>query len=85
LILLVVSICYSIFFYFSCQQKFGDIAILRYNQAAMEKSYIKLKKLSEKNGDIEFQAEVPVELLTEYSLAALAELAEILRSRVPQG
>jgi len=44
----------------------------------MEKSYTKLKKLSEKNGDIEFQAEVPVELLEEYSLAALAELAEFL-------
>jgi len=42
----------------------------------MEKSYTKLKKLSEKNGDIEFQAEVPVELLEEYSLAALAQLAE---------
>lgn len=42
----------------------------------MDKSYTKLKKLSEKNGDIEFQAEVPVELLEEYSLAALAELAE---------
>jgi FKBP-type peptidyl-prolyl cis-trans isomerase (trigger factor) len=42
----------------------------------MEKSYTKLKKLSEKNGDIEFQAEVPVELLEEYSLAALAEMAQ---------
>ncbi len=42
----------------------------------MEKSYTKLKKLSEKNGDVEFQAEVPVELLEEYSLAALVELAE---------
>jgi FKBP-type peptidyl-prolyl cis-trans isomerase (trigger factor) len=42
----------------------------------MPKSYTKLKKLSDKNGDIEFQAEVPVELLEEYSLAALAELAE---------
>jgi len=42
----------------------------------MEKSYTKLKKLSEKNGDVEFQAEVPVELLEEYSLMALAELAE---------
>ena len=42
----------------------------------METSYTKLKKLSEKNGDIEFQAEVPVELLEEYSLAALAELAQ---------
>ena len=42
----------------------------------MEKSYTKLKKLSEKNGDVEFQAEVPVELLEEYSLSALAELAE---------
>jgi len=56
----------------------------------MEKSYIKLKKLSEKNGDIEFQAEVPVELLTEYSLAALAELAEdfalpgFRKGKVPQ-
>ena len=49
---------------------------MRYNQAAMEKSYTKLKKLSEKNGDVEFQAEVPTELLEEYSLAALAELAE---------
>jgi FKBP-type peptidyl-prolyl cis-trans isomerase (trigger factor) len=42
----------------------------------METSYTKLKKLSEKNGDIEFQAEVPEELLEEYSLAALAELAQ---------
>jgi FKBP-type peptidyl-prolyl cis-trans isomerase (trigger factor) len=42
----------------------------------MPKSYTKLKKLSDKNGDIEFQAEVPVELLEEYTLAALAELAE---------
>jgi hypothetical protein len=41
-----------------------------------EKSYTKLKKLSEKNGDVEFSAEVPVELLEEYSLAALAEIAE---------
>ena len=56
----------------------------------MEKSYTKLKKLSEKNGDIEFQAEVPVELLDEYSLAALAELAEdfalpgFRKGKVPQ-
>jgi FKBP-type peptidyl-prolyl cis-trans isomerase (trigger factor) len=56
----------------------------------MEKSYTKLKKLSEKNGDIEFQAEVPVELLEEYSLAALAELAEdfalpgFRKGKVPQ-
>jgi FKBP-type peptidyl-prolyl cis-trans isomerase (trigger factor) len=42
----------------------------------MEQSYTKLRKLSEKNGDIEFQAEVPVELLEQYVLAALAELAE---------
>jgi FKBP-type peptidyl-prolyl cis-trans isomerase (trigger factor) len=42
----------------------------------MEKSYTKLKKLSEKNGDIEFRAEVPVELLEEYTMAALAELAQ---------
>jgi FKBP-type peptidyl-prolyl cis-trans isomerase (trigger factor) len=46
--------------------------------------------LSEKNGDIEFQAEVPVELLEEYSLAALAELAEdfalpgFRKGKVPQ-
>jgi len=63
---------------------------VRYNQAAMEKSYTKLKKLSEKNGDIEFQAEVPVELLEEYSLAALTELAEdfalpgFRKGKVPQ-
>jgi FKBP-type peptidyl-prolyl cis-trans isomerase (trigger factor) len=56
----------------------------------MEKSYTKLKKLSEKNGDIEFQAEVPVELLEEYSLAALAALAEdfalpgFRKGKVPQ-
>ena len=56
----------------------------------MEKSYTKLKKLSEKNGDIEFQAEVPVELLEEYSLAALTELAEdfalpgFRKGKVPQ-
>ena len=56
----------------------------------MEKSYTKLKKLSEKNGDIEFQAEVPVALLDEYSLAALAELAEdfalpgFRKGKVPQ-
>jgi FKBP-type peptidyl-prolyl cis-trans isomerase (trigger factor) len=54
------------------------------------KAYTKLKKLSEKNGDIEFQAEVPVELLEEYSLAALAELAEdfalpgFRKGKVPQ-
>jgi FKBP-type peptidyl-prolyl cis-trans isomerase (trigger factor) len=56
----------------------------------MEKSYTKLKKLSEKNGDIEFRAEVPVELLEEYSLAALAALAEdfalpgFRKGKVPQ-
>ncbi len=56
----------------------------------MEKSYTKLKKLSEKNGDIEFQAEVPVALLDKYSLAALAELAEdfalpgFRKGKVPQ-
>jgi FKBP-type peptidyl-prolyl cis-trans isomerase (trigger factor) len=42
----------------------------------MARSYTKLKKVSEKNGDIEFQAEVPVDLLEEYSLAALTALAE---------
>lgn len=56
----------------------------------METSYTKLKKLSEKNGDIEFQAEIPVELLEEYSLAALAELAQdfslpgFRKGKVPQ-
>ena len=42
----------------------------------MERSYTKLKKVSDKNGGVEFQAEIPVELLEEYSLAALAALAE---------
>ncbi|HUC01780.1 MAG TPA: trigger factor [Candidatus Paceibacterota bacterium] len=56
----------------------------------MERSYIKLKKLEEKNGDIEFRAEVPVELLEEYTMAALAELAEnfslpgFRKGKVPQ-
>ena len=69
---------------------FGKTSRLRYNQATMEKSYTKLKRLSEKNGGIEFQAEVPVELLEEYSLAALAELAEdfalpgFRKGKVPQ-
>lgn len=55
-----------------------------------QRPYEKLKKLSEKNGDIEFRAEVPVELLDEYSLAALAELAEdfalpgFRKGKVPQ-
>ncbi len=42
----------------------------------MEKTYTKLKKLSNKNGDIEFQAEVPVEILDAGVLAALAGIAE---------
>lgn len=42
----------------------------------MEKSYTKLKKLSNKNGDIEFEAEVPVEILDTHVMAALAEVAE---------
>jgi FKBP-type peptidyl-prolyl cis-trans isomerase (trigger factor) len=42
----------------------------------MEKTYTKLKKLSEKNGNIEFQAEVPVELLEHHVLTALAEVAQ---------
>ncbi|HEY5220543.1 MAG TPA: trigger factor [Candidatus Paceibacterota bacterium] len=56
----------------------------------MERSYTKLKKLSEKNGDIEFQAEVPIELLEEYTLTALAGLAEdfalpgFRKGKVPQ-
>lgn len=45
-------------------------------ETTQEKAYAKLKKLSEKNGDIEFQAEIPVALLEEYTLAALAALAE---------
>jgi FKBP-type peptidyl-prolyl cis-trans isomerase (trigger factor) len=55
-----------------------------------QRSYTRLKKLSEKNGDIEFQAEVPVGLLEEYSLTALAELAEnfalpgFRKGKVPQ-
>jgi len=56
----------------------------------MEQSYIKLKKLSEKNGDVEFQAEVPVALLEKYSLAALADLTQdfslpgFRKGKVPQ-
>lgn len=42
----------------------------------MEKSYTKLKKLSNKNSDIEFQAEIPVEALDTYIVAALADIAE---------
>ncbi len=45
-------------------------------ETTQEKAYAKLKKISEKNGDIEFQAEVPVALLEEYTLAALAEMAQ---------
>ena len=67
----------------------GNIASVRYNQAHGKIIY-KIKKLSEKNGDIEFSAEVPVELLEEYSLAALAKLAEdfalpgFRKGKVPQ-
>lgn len=56
----------------------------------MERSYTKLKKVGEKNGDIEFRAEVPPELLEEYTVAALAELAEdfslpgFRKGKVPQ-
>jgi FKBP-type peptidyl-prolyl cis-trans isomerase (trigger factor) len=42
----------------------------------MEKSYTKLKKIGNKNGEAEFQAEVPVEILDMHTAAALAELAE---------
>lgn len=41
----------------------------------MEKSYEKLKKLSNKNGDIEFQAEIPVELIEDEMMEALADIA----------
>lgn len=57
---------------------------------AEKRTYTKLKKLSDKNGDIEFRAEVPAELLEAYSLAALVELAEdftlpgFRKGKVPQ-
>lgn len=41
----------------------------------MEKSYINLKKLSNKNGDIEFRAEIPVELTEDQMMEALADIA----------
>lgn len=41
----------------------------------MPKTYEKLKKVSNKNGDIEFQAEIPVNILDEASLGVLADLA----------
>jgi FKBP-type peptidyl-prolyl cis-trans isomerase (trigger factor) len=42
----------------------------------MEKSYAKLKKLSEKNGTVEFQAEIPLEVINQKSEEALAEAAQ---------
>ena len=41
----------------------------------MEKSYGKLKKLSNKNGDIEFQAEVPVDVIEDEMMEVLADVA----------
>jgi FKBP-type peptidyl-prolyl cis-trans isomerase (trigger factor) len=41
----------------------------------MEKSYVNLKKLSNKNGDIEFQAEVPIELIEDQMMEVLADIA----------
>jgi FKBP-type peptidyl-prolyl cis-trans isomerase (trigger factor) len=42
----------------------------------MEKIYTKLKKLSSKNSDIEFQADIPVDVIEEYVMHSLAEIAE---------
>jgi FKBP-type peptidyl-prolyl cis-trans isomerase (trigger factor) len=41
----------------------------------MEKSYTNLKKIAEKNGEIEFEAEVPVAILDEYIKEELARAA----------
>jgi FKBP-type peptidyl-prolyl cis-trans isomerase (trigger factor) len=41
-----------------------------------ETTYTHLKKLSSKNGDIEYQAEVPAELVEQYVLQSLAAAAE---------
>lgn len=55
-----------------------------------QRSYTKLKKLGAKNGDIEFRAEVPIEILEEYALASLAALVEdfslpgFRKGKVPQ-
>ncbi len=41
-----------------------------------ERAYVKLKKISSKNGDIEYQAEIPADLLEQYVLRSLAAVAE---------
>ena len=41
----------------------------------MEKSYENLKKLTNKNGEIEFQAEIPVDVIDEQTLEVLADIA----------
>ncbi len=41
----------------------------------MEKSYEKLKKLNNKNGEIEFQAEIPTSIIDEEMLEVLADFA----------
>lgn len=42
----------------------------------MEKSYDKLKKVSDKNGELEIRAEIPLEVLNRQTEKALAEVAE---------
>ncbi len=42
----------------------------------MSKSYINLKKHGEKKGEIEFEAEIPVEAMEEYVMDALEDLAK---------
>ncbi len=41
----------------------------------MEKPYANLKKIADKNGEIEFEAEVPVAILYEYIKEELARAA----------
>jgi trigger factor len=41
----------------------------------MEKSYVNLKKESRKNGDIEYKAEIPVEVLDDQMMEELAAIA----------
>ena len=41
-----------------------------------DRTYAKLKKISAKNGDAEYQAEIPADLLEQYVLRSLAAIAE---------
>ena len=41
-----------------------------------ERTYVKLKKIASKNGDVEYQAEIPADLLEQYVLRSLAAVAE---------